>query len=135
MILPQPTAAVVNTSPDTVEILRVALSYAGIVVVSCYSHDIRDGKIDFEAFLRAHDPKVIVYDIAPPYERNWRLFQHVHAMPAMKGRQVILTSTNKQRVEELIAPDQPVYEVVDKPLNLDIIVQATREAFKARPTQ
>ena len=52
-------AAIVNTSPDTVDLLRDALERAGFLVVSCFTHDIREGRVDFEAFLRAHKPSVI----------------------------------------------------------------------------
>jgi CheY-like chemotaxis protein len=36
-----------------------------------------DGSVDLEALLRQHKPTVIVYDIAPPYVRNWRFFEHL----------------------------------------------------------
>jgi hypothetical protein len=65
-----PVVAVIKTSPDTVELLSVALEGAGFVTVSSYTHDIRDGRVDLAGFLSQHQPTVVVYDIAPPYERN-----------------------------------------------------------------
>ena len=67
-------AAVFNTSPDLVDLVRRAFEPAGIVTVSVLTHQIREGAIDLEAFIRQHDPRVIVYDIAPPYDANWALF-------------------------------------------------------------
>ena len=38
--------AVFNSSQDVTEILRLFLEQAGYVVVTAYTHDIRDGAID-----------------------------------------------------------------------------------------
>ena len=131
-----PVVAVINTSPDVLEILRLTLQHAGIVAVSTMSFDLRDGRVDIESFMRQHCPRVIVYDIAPPYELNWQLFLHTQALPAMNGVQFILTSTNPHHVHELPgAHGENVFEIVGKPFDLDRIVQAVKEALHARPTR
>jgi|SRR3954462_12080306 CheY-like chemotaxis protein len=130
-----PVAAVINTSPDIVDMLRVAFESAGIVVVSTLTHLVRDGEIDLERFVQQHQPQVIVYDIAPPYDANYQLFEHIRRMPVMAGRQFILTSTNSRQVERLMGNNQPVYEIVGKPYDIDQVVAATREAFHAKPTR
>ena len=127
--------AVCNTSPDTVDMLRLILQHAGIVVVSAFTFDIRDGKVDLAAFMREHRPKVIIFDVAPPYDANWQLLQHIKGAPAMQGVRWIVTSTNAAHVERLAGKDERVYEVVGKPYDLDRIVQATKEALRARPTR
>ena len=128
-------AAVLNTSPDVVDMLRRVLENAGIVTVTAFTHDIRDGEIDFEAFIRQHDPNVLVYDIAPPYDANWKLFQHLAGMPSVAGRHFVVTTTNKAQVEKLVGRDQRVYEVIGKPADLGVIVRAVKEAGRARPTR
>jgi CheY-like chemotaxis protein len=130
-----PVAAIINTSPDIVDMLRVAFETAGIVVVSTLTHIVRDGEIDLERFVQQHQPGVIVYDIAPPYEANCQLFEHIRRMPVMAGRQFVITSTNARQVERFIEPKEPIYEIVGKPYDIDQIVAATREALKARPTR
>jgi DNA-binding response OmpR family regulator len=130
-----PVAAVFNTSPDIVDLLRRALEPAGFVAVSALTYQIREGVVDVEGFLQQHDPDVVVYDIAPPYDANWQLFQHICLMKAMRQRPVVLTSTNTRHVEKLAGRDQRIYEVVGKPLDLDQIVQAVREAARSRPTR
>jgi CheY-like chemotaxis protein len=67
---------------------------AAFVVVTAMTAAIRDGKVDLESFMRQHKPKVIVYDIAIPYEQNWRLFQHLRTSPASTGVRFVLTTTN-----------------------------------------
>jgi hypothetical protein len=125
--------AVINSTTDIVDMLRVAVEQAGFVVVSALTPEIRDGHVDLEQFMRLHEPKVIVYDIAPPYEPNWNLFQHVAGLPVMKGRQFVITSTNAHHVERLASPQDHVYEVVGKTEDLGRIVQAVREAMRVRP--
>jgi hypothetical protein len=35
--------------------------------------------------MRQYRPAVVVYDIAIPYEQNWRLFEHIRSAPACEG--------------------------------------------------
>ena len=86
--------AVFNTSEDTTDLLRIVLEQAGFVVVTAFTNALRDGKIDFESFMRQHQPCVIVYDIAVPYEQNWKLFQHFRESPACRGVHFVVTTTN-----------------------------------------
>jgi DNA-binding response OmpR family regulator len=130
-----PVVAVINTSPDIVDMLRLAFEHAGIVVVSAFTHQIREGAVDVEAFVRQHHPGVIVYDIAPPYASNWQMFQHVRSLPALERAKFVLTSTNERHVTELAGRDTRVYEIIGKPFDLDQIVAAVREATRARDTR
>ena len=130
-----PVVAVINSTHDIVNMLRTALEHAGLTVVSALTVELREGRVDLERFVTQHDPRVIVYDIAPPYEPNWRLFQHIAQMPVMTGRQFVITSTNPRHVDGLAGANHHVYEVVGKPVDLDQIVQAVREAAKARPVR
>ena len=115
--------------------LRIVLEQAGIVVVSLFTYQIREGGVDLETFLRQHKPNAILYDIAPPYAANWQLFQHISSVPAMQGIQVVLTSTNARQVAEFAGSDQRIYEIVGKPFDLDQLVRAVKDAIHARPTR
>lgn len=127
-----PVVAVINTSPDTLDLLTTVLELAGFVTVSGYTHEIRDGRMDLGALIRQHQPKVVVYDIAPPYEANWRFFEHLRAT-ILQGCVFVLTSTNAALVEGLAGTPR-IYEVVGKPFDLNVIVAAVRDAIP-RPTQ
>src|SRR4051794_37714079 len=105
-----PVVAIFNTSPDTVEMLRIMLEHNGFVVVSAYTHEIREAKVDVEQLTKQYDPRVVIYDIAPPYDKNWREFQVACQMPALKHvKKFVVTTTNVARVKEVAGDDQEVF--------------------------
>ena len=129
-----PVVALINSSPDVVDMIRITLEQVGIVLVSAFTHDIRDGAVDIETFVRQHQPEVILYDVAPPYQANWLLFQHISTMPVMEGRHFILTTTNERHVRELAA-DHNLYEIVGKPYDLGQLVAGVRAVLAGRTPQ
>jgi DNA-binding NtrC family response regulator len=128
---PPPVVALINSSPDVVDMVRITMEHAGIVLVSAMTHEIRDGELDIEAFVRQHNPKVILYDIAPPYDANWLLFQHICSMPALRGRHFIVTTTNERHVQGLAGTNQPLFEIVGKPYDLQRLSDAVVEAVSS----
>jgi|SRR5678816_1266055 DNA-binding response OmpR family regulator len=128
----QPVVAVVNTNPDLVELLKARIEAAGFVVLVIHIAEIRAG-LDIAAVFAQHNPMVVVYDVVPPYERNWRFLQHLRES-AIHGRQFVLTSPNERALAKLVGKDQRVYEILNDGDDIDAIVQAVREAARARPT-
>jgi CheY-like chemotaxis protein len=121
--------AVFNTSDDIVEMLRFALERAGFLVVTGHVTDMVRGSFDVQRFVAQHDPRVIVYDIAPPYEKNWQFLQHLRRMPEIAGRPFVLTSTHAARVRELTGvKDERILEVLGKPYDIEEIVKAVGAA-------
>ena len=129
-----PVVAVINTNPDVVEMLKAEIERAGFVVVIMHITDIRLGA-DIESFLKQHDPRVIVYDVPPPYDRNWRFMEHLRQATDFRGRHFVLTSVNADRLRAVVGTDEQVYEVVGEAHDLDSVVRAVKEASKARPTR
>jgi DNA-binding response OmpR family regulator len=123
-----PVVAIFNTSPDTVEMLRIVLEQAGFVVMGLYTYEARDGRINIENIFQQHEPDVVIYDIAPPYEKNWREFQHMCSMPALSKRKFLLTTTNERRVRESVPGNLPeMFEIVGKPYDLGLIVEQVKK--------
>jgi CheY-like chemotaxis protein len=123
--------AVVNSNEDTVEMLRSCLQQHGFSsIVTGHIHDFQKGLSDFPAYVAQHDPAVIVYDVSLPYEQNWRFLRLLLDTEAMRGRKVVLTTTNKLRLEELVGPTEAI-EIVGKPYDLDRIVGAVKSAIGA----
>jgi hypothetical protein len=127
--------AIVNTNPDLVRMLRMALERAGFIVFEIFIENIKLGAADVDSFLSQHDPKVIVYDLAPPYDVNWRFLDHLRTATDFKGRQFVLTSVNVRNAEEVVKGDESVYEIVGEEKDIAEVVRAVKEASRARPTR
>jgi DNA-binding response OmpR family regulator len=127
--------AVFNTSEDTTDLLRITLEQAGFVAVTGFTNAIRDGQLDLDSYMRQHRPKVVVYDIGLPYDRNWRLFEHLRSSPACEGVEFVVTSTNAAHVNAIAGPQQSVLEIVGKPYDLDELIRAVKEAARTRATR
>jgi DNA-binding NarL/FixJ family response regulator len=126
--------AIFNTNPDLVSILRFALERAGFIVVIGHVHDIRTGALDLPDFIVQHQPRVIIYDLVMPYDRNWAFLNHLRGSDLMMGRYFVLSAPNERAVREIVGPNEHVYEVVGDQ-DIDRIVLAVREAAKSRPTR
>jgi CheY-like chemotaxis protein len=127
--------AILNTSDDVVDLLRTLIEQAGFVVVAGHIDEIKKGQLDLLTFVEQHDPKVIVFDVAPPYDRSWNFLEHLRHRPPLQGRQFVLTTTNIARVREVVGTAENIYEIVGKPFDLDAIVRAVKEASRARATR
>lgn len=127
--------AVVNTNPDVVRLLRMNLEAAGFVVFVVHIEDIQTGNTVIEDVLEQHDPRVIVYDVAPPFEMNWRFLDHLRMSTAFKGRHFVLTTVNVSAVQRIVGPEETVYEVIGEPSDILEVVRAVKEATRARSTK
>jgi DNA-binding NarL/FixJ family response regulator len=127
-----PVVAIFNSNDDVVEMLRLALEQAGLIVVSGHIDEIRRGEQSLSDFVAEHDPVVILYDLVPPYDRSWRFLEHLRDVPSMRGRRFVITSTNAQRATEIIGDAAHVYEIVGKPYDITAIVMAVQAAVKGR---
>jgi hypothetical protein len=128
-----PVVAVINTNPDLVELFKARIEAAGFVVLVMHVADIRAG-LDVAAVFEQHDPRVIVYDVVAPYERNWRFFEHLRET-VFRDRRFVLTTPNEQALRRLVGRDESVYEIIEGAGDVDAVVQAVREAARARPTK
>ena len=129
-----PVVAVVNTNPDLVELLKAKIEQAGFVVLVLHVEDVRLG-LDIENVLQQHNPRVVVYDVVAPYDRSWRFLDHLRTATAFRGRRFVLTSPNPTNVRRVVGSDETVYEILGQDADLAAVVQAVREASKARPTR
>jgi DNA-binding NtrC family response regulator len=122
--------AVFNTSEDMTTLLRMALERVGYVVVTALTNRLRDGTTDLEALMRQYRPRVIIYDVALPYDVNWNLLQQIRHSPACKDVSFVVTTTNCKRLQE-VAGDEATgaLEIVGKPYDLDELLSLVRRAL------
>jgi CheY-like chemotaxis protein len=137
---PEPSAApivvaIVDTNPEIVRLLRVHLENSGFVAIDIPIEEIKTGVSNLQSMLAEHDPKVIVYDIAPPYEQSWRFLQHLRSATDFKGRQFVLTAVNVRAVREALRHGEMVHEIIGKDEDILAVVRAVKEASRARPTR
>ncbi len=132
-LTPRPSAvALFNASDDTVEMVLRMLSAAGISgLAGCHFADLKKGNVDFVQFLVKHDPRVVIFDISPPYAENWQFFKTLRSVKAMDGRGLVLTTTNKNRLDEVVGADSTAIEIVGKPYDLQQITAAIMAALRA----
>lgn len=60
------------------------------------------------------------------------MLEHLRATPAVANRKFVLTSTNPLRVSQIANPKEPVLEIIGKPYDLGVIVDAVRAALGQR---
>jgi two-component SAPR family response regulator len=129
---PKYTVAIFNASDDTVEMLSVLLAQRGCICIPGEVDEIKAGKIDFIAFLEKHRPDGMIWDIAPPYDRNWHFFKMVRNLRALDNCAIVLTTTHLQHLNGLVGQDSGALELVGKPYDLDAITDAVVRAIEQR---
>ena len=120
---------IANTSEDIIELLRLAFERAGCTTAAIHLPDVKAGRASFEDFLRAHDPAGLVIDIAPPYDDNWRFVKQLRSLSAMRGRGIVITTTNARHLSRLAREDTGAIEIVGKPNDIQQVVDAMRRAL------
>src|ERR1700738_1690135 len=112
--------ALFNASDDTVGLIQTLLSEAddAQTLVWCHFADLKTGVVDFKKYLSKHNPEVVIFDISPPYDENWQFFKTMRDAEVMRGRGSVLTTTHKNRLDEVLGTDSHALEVVGKAKDL-----------------
>jgi DNA-binding response OmpR family regulator len=120
--------ALFNASDDTVDMVQKLLTNAGDTqsLIWCHFADLKKGIVDFTKYMEKHNPEVVIFDISPPYDENWQFFKKMRDSKTMKNRGMILTTTNKNRLDEVLGEDSKALEVVGKARDLLEIDAAIR---------
>jgi CheY-like chemotaxis protein len=124
-----PSVAIFNSSQDTIDLLKVTLEEQGFAVASTHVSDLKKGQVDVFDFVRLHEPDVIIYDIALPYEENWTFLKLLQSSEPLKHLQWVLTTTHRKKLQELVGDLGEVFEVIGKPYDLEQIVGAVKSAL------
>jgi CheY-like chemotaxis protein len=119
---PRRVVAVLDSDPDTTELLKTLLEVAGMVVATGSLIDFRLGKDSLLAFLERTKPDVIVYDLGLPYESNYHYLQKMREDPAFPQCGLVITTTNARVVEKLLGVH--AIEIHGKPYDLDALLNA-----------
>jgi DNA-binding response OmpR family regulator len=130
--------ALFNASDDTIDMVQKLLTDSGgdQTLIWCHFADLKKGIVNFNKYMDRHNPEVVIFDLSPPYDENWKYFKTMRDDKVMQGRGVVLTTTNKARLDEVLGEDSHALEVVGKSRDLQQISAAilaeTRKADAAR---
>jgi CheY-like chemotaxis protein len=103
----KPVVAVVNSNDDLVSALQHALETDGFNIVTAHVQGIQDGTLDFAVFLEEHDPAVVIYDIALPYDSNWKFLSMIRQLPQAQ-RPFVVTTVNKRALDARVGPTDTI---------------------------
>jgi len=134
----QGVVALFNASDDTIDMVQKLLTDSGSdqTLIWCHFADLKKGIVNFAKYMDRHNPEVVIFDLSPPYDENWKYFKTMRDDKTMQGRGVVLTTTNKARLDEVLGEDSNALEVVGRSKDLHQIDAAikteTRKAETAR---
>jgi two-component system response regulator VicR len=118
-----------NTNQDIVDMIRLALGEEGYRVGGYHVAQLRNGEADVIDVLQRDAPRVVIFDVAPPYQANWAFYRLVSASPPGQRVRWLVTTTNVRALNEEAgeaAPDNPI-EIWGKPYDLELIVARVKE--------
>ena len=141
--------ALFNASDDAIDMIQALLREANDAqsLVWCHFADLKNGVVDFQKYLSKHNPEVVIFDISPPYDENWQFFKTMRDSDVMRGRGLVLTTTNKNRLDEVLGTDSHALEVVGKPEDMkqiqvavckgvaEMLVRNVNFRYAARPEE
>src|SRR2546422_9229202 len=89
-----PLVAIFHARDEVIEAIRSALENDGVETVTARLAEIQNGTVDLVAFIKVHDPDVIVYDLPRPYENHWNCLRLLKEPPSLQDRLWIATTTD-----------------------------------------
>lgn len=122
------SVAIFNSSDDLGELLRDALEQKGFVVVSARVDDVRRARSDVKALMEQHDPLVVVYDLIPPFARQWNFVMHLRQTPDFERRAFVFTSANAAAARNDAGHTEPIVELLGRDEDCQAVVDAVNAA-------
>ena len=121
--------AIFNSRAEFIDGLREALDREGLPTATALLAEIQDGTLDLVAFLEAHDPGVIVYDLPRPFERHWNFLRLLKQTDAVRKRTWILTTTDKKALDAAVGASGVIEIVFGEPYSVAEVVEAVHRAL------
>ena len=123
------SVAIFNSHAEFIDALREALELEGLTSVTALLAEIQDGTLDLVAFLEAHDPRVIVYDLPRPYERHWNFLRLLKQTHGLRKSAWILTTTDKKALDAAVGASGVIEVIFGEPYGVREVVEAVHHAL------
>lgn len=127
----RPKVAIINTSVDAISVLEENLR-SEFDTVRAFARDFRRGERDLDAFLREHEPAVVLWDLAIPYYHNWTYLRGVKERGAFGACELIMTSASPERLSQIVGMDVGALELDERPDRQAAILDRVRRAAESR---
>ena len=123
--------AVMNTSKEVTDMLQNVLSDEGFETSAIFTYIFKNKNVGLEEYVEINNPDVVLYDIAIPYDENYKLFKDLS--PILDKYQIpyVVTTTNKKALDQIVG-ETPAYELIGKPYDLEVIVSALKNAYSKK---
>ena len=109
--------------------LQTWLELEGYRCVTGYLRHFRNREMELREFVATHAPRLLLFDVGLPYEANWEFIQAVRQQPDVSALPIVLTTTNKAALEQLVGPTDAL-EILSKPYDLDRMTAVVRAALQ-----
>ena len=98
------TVVAISANDANLQLLDEVVRQAGFDVVTARAADVGRSIPAIQDFLRRHNARVVVYEVAPPYAESWRLLNELRYAEMMSGswRQYVITTPDKRALEEQV---------------------------------
>src|SRR5579863_9676555 len=108
----RPVVALFAASDQMLDLLRWMQDSSDVhEFIWCRFADVKKGRVNVDEYFTAHNPQVVILDIAPPYLENWRFARAVCAAPAMRGRSQVFVTTNKAQLDAALGQDSHAIDI------------------------
>jgi CheY-like chemotaxis protein len=122
-----PLIAIFNTTPEVIEVLETLMEDEGFNVVSAIVSDFRLGRRDLIQYMKDHDPDIIIYDLPPPYANQLNFLKILQNTRVLQDKKFIFTTTNKAALEKEADGKLGAIEIIGKPFDLNVLLDAVRK--------
>lgn len=116
--------AISDRSPESLSALRLTIEQSGIQVVTFASAE--PGEL--LAFVAAHHPDVVLFDIPWPYEANAAVYREVRRDPRAAGTRWIALSRARSVVRGLLESGEQV--LLGKPFDSEELMEEIGRALE-----
>jgi hypothetical protein len=112
-------AVAINSQNDLLQSLREIGDEAGFEVVTARPNELGDDPLEIQEFLRRHNARVVVYDVAEPYAESWDQLRRLRQAEMVSGswRQYVITTRNKSELDAEVGSNRAIElrpELIDR---------------------